>query len=72
MDLCCSYGGADPLVFLATFRVVRVVLLWASFILLEVHRLDAMGKLATGVLCELRSAFVFGGRNITQYMHFVQ
>lgn len=30
-------------------------------------RLDSMGKLATDVLCELRSAFVFDVRNITQY-----
>jgi len=37
MDLCCSYGRVDPLVFLAVFRVVRVVLLWANFILLEIQ-----------------------------------
>jgi len=63
---------ADPPIFLGTFRVVRVALLWASIILLEIHRLAAMGKLATDVLCELRSAFVFGLRNITQYRRLLQ
>jgi hypothetical protein len=66
MDLCRSFGKDDPLVFLATFRVVRVVLLWAKFILLEIQWLDAMGKLATDVLCKLHSAFVSGVRYITQ------
>ena len=57
--VCCSYGRVDTLVFLATFCVGRVVLLWAGFILLEIQKLDEMGKLATDVLRELCSAFVF-------------
>jgi hypothetical protein len=36
-----------------------VVLLWAGFILLEIQKLDEMGKLATDVLRELCSVFVF-------------
>jgi hypothetical protein len=55
-----------PTGILAAFRVVRMVLLWASFILMEIQRLDTMGKLATDVLREIRIASVFGVRNITQ------